>query len=190
MKKDNRGITLVELVVAISMAVIVMGAATLFIRSAVNGYRKASDTIDLQMESQVVMEQVSTWIMEGNNVKVIEGNNLVIYSIPHKVDPLKLPTGASLWTQTASKRVLGVVDGNLYMKTFDGISDVETDTNAKLVASDAELENCIGEHVVEFVPTIDPNNPDEIQIYLKFQLGKEEYEITDTVKVRNELRDK
>ena len=40
------------------------------------------------------------------------------------------------------------------------------------------------------VPTIDPNNPDEIQIYLKFQLGKEEYEITDTVKVRNELRDK
>ena len=75
MKKDNRGITLVELVVAISMAVIVMGAATLFIRSAVNGYRKASDTIDLQMESQVVMEQASTWIMEGNNVKVIEGNN-------------------------------------------------------------------------------------------------------------------
>lgn len=189
-REDNRGITLMELIIAVTISVIIMGAATLFIRSAIRSYDTASDTIDLQMESQIVMEQISTWIMEGNKVKVVNGNNLVIYQIPKKVDAAKLPTGVAQPDQNATKRIIGVNDGKLYMKVVGSISDVEADTDVGITDADAIEANCIGEYVVDFTPTILTGKADEVNIQMKLELGTQEYQLENVIKIRNELRDK
>lgn len=183
--------TLVELIIACAVAVIIMGAATYFIRSALNGYETASDTIDLQMESQVLMEQMSTWIMEGNWVKVIDeadgSKTLVIYEIPRQVDSSKLPIGVSI-NQESTKRMIGIEDGKLYMKVVEHIADPYSDPDVGITTADATLENCIGEYVTEFTPVVDASNQDKVTVKLKLQSGTREYELEDMIKVRNELR--
>lgn len=68
MRHDNKGMSLVELILAMTMATIVMGAATLFLRTALNTYTLADAHIDVQKEAQMNLEQVGTWIMEGNRI--------------------------------------------------------------------------------------------------------------------------
>lgn len=190
MKQDNRGITLMELMIAITITVVVMGAATLFIRTALKSYDAASNTIDLQMESQIVMEQISTWIMEGNKVKVIDGDTLVIYHIPRQIESSKFPSSLDSSDRpdmTISKRIIGVENGKLYMKVVSPV-DLSTDADVSLTASDAVIENCIGEYVIEFTPTVDATNQDEVTVSMRLKEGTQEYELSNLVKIRNELR--
>ncbi|MBR6478063.1 MAG: prepilin-type N-terminal cleavage/methylation domain-containing protein, partial [Lachnospiraceae bacterium] len=84
-KLDNKGLSLIELIVAISMATVVIGAATMFLYNAERSYRTAEYTIDLQMEAQLLMEQMSNWVMESNYIVVggaAGSNYLVLYSMP------------------------------------------------------------------------------------------------------------
>ena len=69
MQKDHRGITLVELLIAIAISSIIVAAAAFFLMTAQKNYREASASIDLQSESQILMEQLGTWFMEGNRIK-------------------------------------------------------------------------------------------------------------------------
>ena len=93
-QKDNRGITLIELIIAIAISTIIVGAATFLLSTAQKNYSSASATIDLQSEAQILMEQMGTWIMEGNRVEVnAAGDKLTVYQIPRKVTTNR-PTGA------------------------------------------------------------------------------------------------
>ena len=49
-QKDNRGITLIELIIAIAISTIIVGAATFLLSTAQKNYSSASATIDLQSE--------------------------------------------------------------------------------------------------------------------------------------------
>ena len=56
MKHNNKGFSLVELIIAITISLIVLGAATMMLGSAQKSYRVAEETINLQKESQILME--------------------------------------------------------------------------------------------------------------------------------------
>ena len=58
MRKDHSGITFVELIIAIAISTIIFGAAILFLGMAHKNYNHASAQIDLQSESQILMEQI------------------------------------------------------------------------------------------------------------------------------------
>ena len=72
MNRDQRGITFIELVIAIAIASIIMVAATMFLGAAHKNYNNASAQIDLQSESQILMEQIGMWVMEGNRVEALD----------------------------------------------------------------------------------------------------------------------
>ena len=186
MKKDNRGITLVELVIAMAISVIIMGAATYFMRSAQKSYESAHETIDLQMESQVLMEQLSKWIMEGNGAKA-DGNMLIIYYIPRKTDT-SLPDGVTYDTQ-AKKRIIWQKDNKLYTKEVDGITDVSTDLTT-VYDSDAIELNCVGNYIKEFTPTViagtSGENTAKVKISLSMAEGKMNYTLENEITLRNE----
>lgn len=111
MKQDNRGLTLIELIIAIAVSSIIFSATLLFVVNSLRSYESATNTIDLQMESHVMMEQVGAWIMEGNRIEVVNGVTvhysksngsstsasvdkvLVIYQIPYTADVDRLPSG-------------------------------------------------------------------------------------------------
>ena len=97
-QKDNRGITLIELIIAIAISTIIVGAATFLLSTAQKNYSSASATIDLQSEAQILMEQMGT----------------------------ALKTDASKRVFWLSNKLNGKT--MLYMKKFDGIADPDHDT--------------------------------------------------------------
>lgn len=188
MKQDNRGITLVELMIAITISVVIMGAAAYFMGQAQKSFQYAKETIDLQMESQVLMDQLSSWIMEGNGVK-ISGNALIIYQIPRNTDT-PLPDGVTKDT-AATKRIIWESDGKLYMKVVDGITDAAADTTV-VTAADATSDRCIGDYVKEFTPVfttgVGQDRKKSVQITFKMESGKQQYTMENEVMLRNEWR--
>ena len=191
-QKDNRGITLIELIIAIAISTIIVGAATFLLSTAQKNYSSASATIDLQSEAQILMEQMGTWIMEGNRVEVnAAGDKLTVYQIPRKVTTNR-PTGAEALKTDASKRVFWLsnkLNGKtmLYMKKFDGIADPDHDTT-DVTDSDATLDNCIGEYVTGFSAVKDTSSDAKVTITLELRQGKQKYSITNEFKLRNALQ--
>lgn len=190
-QKDNRGITLIELIIAIAISTIIVGAATFLLSTAQKNYSSASATIDLQSEAQILMEQMGTWIMEGNRVDVnATGDKLTVYQIPRKVTTNR-PTGAEALKTDASKRVFWLsnkLNGKtmLYMKKFEGIADPDSDTT-DVADADAILDNCIGEYVTSF-SAVEDTSKAKVTITLEFRQGTQKYSITNEFKLRNALQ--
>ena len=64
LKKDNRGFTLVELIVTLLIMSIVMVAAAGFLATAINSYRVSNIEIKLQNEAQIAMNQLNDILIE------------------------------------------------------------------------------------------------------------------------------
>lgn len=192
MYKDHRGLTFVELIIAIAISTIIMGAATLFLGTAHKNYNHATAQIDLQSESQILMEQLGMWVMEGNRVEVIDdtyATKLVVYQIPRNVDVSDLPDGVTRTTETISKRIFWMPKGGkrLYMKKFTGIAKISEDSS-DVKDTDEIDENCIGEYVTEFTPQVTKKKTNAtVTISLKMEYLKQKYEIQNEFKVRNGL---
>lgn len=215
MRKDNRGLTLIELIIAITMATIILGAVGLFLINAMRSYDAATSNIDLQMEAHVMMEQIGSWIMEGNRIEVADhvtvdmGSNtstvdkvLVIYQIPRTSDVDRLPSGlrrdaeGNLITNfdptetappiTASKRLIWMQDGRLYTKIVKGIADFDNDVTIRVEDVDSE-GNCFCEYMESFEPGWDPDKA-TVSVMVGLKAGKQDYQLENEFRVRNEIQ--
>lgn len=186
----NKGITLVELIIAVAISSIILGATTLLVKTAQNDYQYTSENADLQSESQVIMEQLGKWIMEGNSIKVKQGvgnpDELTIYYIPRTTDT-KLPSGVVQSSEPTKKKVIWIKDGKMYVRSFDNIASLATDT-LTYTQSDENENNCIGEHIKEFSAQVDTNTPDVVNIDMTLSQGTQKYEVKNAIKVRNKLK--
>mgnify|MGYP004612101165 FL=1 len=182
MHKDHRGITLVELLIAMAISAVIMAVAAFFLMTAQKNYREAAASANVQSETQILMEQIGTWIMEGNRIKTgaVAGgttqDKLTVYQIPEKV------TAAD----PASKRIIWLsADGKLYMKKFDGITDPDTDTTDIVPGTDEIEANCIGTYVTGFsVSKADA----KVTVTLEMTNRHTTYNVQNDFKVRNILR--
>lgn len=146
-------------------------------------YQNAQESVNLQMESQVLMEQLGGWIMEGNRIEAA-GSILTVYDIPRKITT-PLPDGVSYEDKT-TKRVIWESDGKLYMKVIDNIADPDSDTST-VGAADETKQNCIGLYVTGFMPQKDAVDPAKVKIILKLEQGNQEYEVENEIVARNEI---
>lgn len=206
MKRDNRGLTLVELIIAVAIASIILLAITMFIRNALRSYETAQHAIDLQMESHVLMEQLGAWVMEGNRIEVVPqvnfgaGSNvksdvLVIYQLPRTSDLSRMPNGftrdsngkiyatSSPLPPTGSKRLVWMQDGGLYT-TVDTVTDFDNDTTPSIPGTITPEANCICLYMDAFTPVwMDSRNTVRIVVNLKADV--QEYSLKNEFRVRN-----
>ena len=193
MNRDQRGITFIELLIAIAISSIIMVAATMFLGAAHKNYNNASAQIDLQSESQILMEQIGMWVMEGNRVEALDPSTsgaqggIVIYRIPRKTSVEK-PNGVAA-PEPASKRViwLSASGKKLYTKTAD-VADPEKDTTVIAAYVDEVQQNLLGEYVTAFTGTVDASSQASVTVSFKMQYLKQNYEIQNMFKLRNVLR--
>lgn len=193
MNRDQRGITFIELLIAIAISSIIMVAATVFLGAAHKNYNNASAQIDLQSESQILMEQIGMWVMEGNRVEALDPSTsgaqggIVIYRIPRKTSVEK-PNGVAE-PEPASKRViwLSASGKKLYTKTAD-VADPEKDTTVIAANVDEVQQNLLGEYVTAFTGTVDASSQASVTVSFKMQYLKQNYEIQNMFKLRNVLR--
>ena len=206
MRRDDRGLSLIELIIAIAISAIILGAVTLFLQSALKSYKTASAAVDLQMESHVLVEQLSSWIMEGNLVEVTDDNVLVIYNVPRQVRTDRLPRGTTLddngrviptaldgatpnpETTKSTKRMIWMKGSSLYMLLEEGITDPYNDTTDKenLLEHESENRNCISEFASSFIPKWNANN-ETLSVTMTLKSGTQEYTTMDVISMRNVL---
>lgn len=167
-KLDNKGLSLVELIIAVAMATIILGAAAMFIFQAEKSYHTAEYAVDLQMESHILMEQIGNWVMESNRILIPAASTgedyIVLYSIPRNNEkdiaamyPIELSYSAD--ENKASRRVIFLQEGKMYMFQESGIANAEAQFK-NLVTSPVDVmdlfetnaipENCIGEFTDKF----------------------------------------
>lgn len=189
MRQDDRGITLLEMIIAVGATVIVMGAATLFIRNALRGYELASETINLKVEAQTLMEQFSTWVMEGNYYEVNKDmGTFVIYHIP-RVGPVGIDADLMgepwMWIFWHDGN-----NNNLYAHketTVPPESDGSVGWSEVWTGSASLISDCVEEFDVVFEEG-GAGSSDKVKVTLRMKLGNLEYEIKDEINVRNEVR--
>lgn len=202
MRQDDRGITLVEIIISIAAAAIVIGVTTIFIQNALKSYNIATDTIDLQMDAQVLMEQLATWVMEGNyvdpNAEVGGKKVCIIYNIPREPST-SLPTGSD--PDLMGKRWMRVIwrndEGELYTvyKEHAGaviVPDPLDTTTVPVTSSElTEIkDNLLSNHVEEFKmerPDDDSGSPNKVTVTLSMKAGVQDYEFTNEINMRNAL---
>ena len=81
---DNRGITLIEVLIGIAIMGIVSSMISAIMVGGTNFFRKQSATIDLQNDSQLITSSMSAAILEGTNFtleedKLMDGRSCVFY---------------------------------------------------------------------------------------------------------------
>ena len=191
-RRDQNGITFIELIIAIAISAIIMAAATMFLGAAHKNYNNASAQIDLQSESQILMEQLGMWVMEGNRVEAFDASpsgpkGIVIYQIP-RTPSVENPDGAAA-PDPVTKRViwLSASGKKLYTTTTTG-TDLTADTTVITAATDERQQNLLGEYVTDFTGSVDEDSKASVTISLKMEYLKQSYEIKNVFKVRNIIR--
>lgn len=208
MRQDDRGITLIEMIIAIASSVIVMGAATVFIRNALRGYELAASTMNLNTESHVLVEQLSTWIMEGNyyagpdSPSLTDGNTFIICRIPsdefndeEKYPDLTVDQRSELNGESWVRVLWYNGTDKLYMQEPvippTGIDDDYVKNYVANYVRNPSLEktqNLVSDHVDEFnIEFVTKEDDDGVELPYKaiVTLSMNEYKFTNEVYMRN-----
>lgn len=145
-----------------AITAIILSMILMLISGASHSFRRTNDEVNLQMEAQVAINQLSTLAMEAKDI----GDN----SDPSSED---------------TKYIIQNIDG-----TFYGVVFIKSDKklyliNPLLSASDldaADKYNLLAEYVSTFKITLAGKNA---TIDILFALGDEEYPVNRKVKIRN-----
>lgn len=68
-RMDNKGFTLVELMISMAISVIVIASIAYFMNYSSKNYKSANDEVILQTEAQAILNQLNDLIIEASNVK-------------------------------------------------------------------------------------------------------------------------
>lgn len=203
--RDNRGLSLVELMVTLTITVIVMGAAALFIHTGIRNYQYAAGQINLQKESQVAMEQLVTWVMEGNVVEDRSNQILVVSDYPRPISENSdnLPIGykpaeyiinegAKTCTPIVSQRVIWMSDNKLYMvrnTQLDATGSKDADDIIANLGSYETVKYCVAENIENFTVTANDKNT-EVLIKMEMKEGTQTFSVQNSASVRNDKLEK
>lgn len=162
-KLNNKGLTLVELMIAMAIATIVIGSITYFMATSTKSYRKANDEITLQLEGQTILNQLKELIIEAHNVKMDESaKTLTIYR------------GDMIYYIKLEDKQL------LLNKKESGLEDAAGDTWV-----------LFGEYVKEFEVKDTGDNNNNSSILISFELSKNgsSYKVNNSlVALRNKIK--
>lgn len=194
---DNKGFSLIELLVTIAISGIVLLMISFMLVQGTNLFKNENEQIDIQNEAQIVRNQLSEAFMEAKSLVIVKaGEDLIIY------------TGS---VATESNRLAAETSG------ADGASAVTTEriitydkSEHKLYISSAYDSavaegNLLSEWVMDMDITIDDKcmkvtgegddkeeyyvNPLSVNISFNLTCGKQESDISMDVRIRNILKE-
>lgn len=185
--RDKQGFTLVEMIIAMSIMAIVGIAVAMLMRYGTRSYSFAKSELDLQMESQTLMAQMTTMIQEANYAEYDSANNcLLLYQT--EVQHVPVPTGAPVGSSpTITKNVKDMklikfddTKNNLYLGQHDH-NVLKPASGGALTYADDEL---FAEYVETFQAAVDGN---KVTVTLGMKSGSRTYSVDVTTKIRNKV---
>lgn len=179
-KKNNQGITLVEVLVAVAVSTIVVGAIWQFLLVSTRTYSAQKDTTDLQVEVQQAMNQMQDVI--------IDTNRAVVYT----VDSGEIGSDFAAPVD-AGEKVLEVYSSDkagklIWNKEESNVVYEETVVTDGRIDADGWESALLAEDVTSFaadVSQVEDNNV--LKIKLNFEKKGKSYEATRNITLRNAL---
>lgn len=190
LRQDERGFTLVELVIAMGMFSLVMGAILIFMTSGSKSYGYSSGELNMQMESQMLINQVRDMVYDSNYAEYQPSKQaLILYklSIPPReteavtekvIVPVKL-------SNIVKKRVIYWRNEKLYYQEVKPSDPTDATTN-----DDAPTYPTDSEHLLcNFVKTFDISvieKTGDIQFQVKLKNGtNNHYDLDEKISMRS-----
>lgn len=182
LKVNTKGITIIELMLGVVLFSIVALSITYFISTGAKTCGEAENTINVQEESQVVMNQLLGITVEGN-------------SLDFKTDP----TGdARFYVMNTDKKLETTnIEKILYFKKSSGelyyyeVNSSTSDDDKKQIAkeisgatSSISLGQLLGEYLTEFKVAIDTTSYN-VTFEVDFNLLGKEMKSKDSITLRN-----
>lgn len=139
-KLNNKGLSLVEVVVALAIASIVAILIMSLVTSGSRFYRKQSNSIDLQNELQETSNKVADALMEATELYVSEQSGMLVIKTGDFSGTSKVKPKCIIWVKSHDD-----VNGMVYVM----------DTDAPLSMDDAYDGYCMSKYVSDFSLKID-----------------------------------
>lgn len=183
MKINSKGITIIELMLGVVLFSIVALAVTYFISTGTKTCGEAEITIDLQEESQIVMNQLLNITMEANSLeKKVDATtgDVRFYVMDTDKNLANTKTEKILYYQKSS--------GNLYYYEVDA-----TTSSADIAQISMELSGgassivagqLLGEYIKDFKVNIDTHLYN-VEFELLFELNGKEMKSKDSITLRS-----
>lgn len=185
MKKNNKGLTLVELIVSIAILSLVGIAVGIVINQSLRQYRMSNTEVSLQQEAQLVGNQLTNLVIDANDGVSAETGKLNIYDY-------------DLATARRDKVVIALDETNGKL-TYTRYEMADGDEDWTSVAG--ETEEFFADYVKEFsvmlldeagdeiTENADEGNKDVHQVCIKirYELQGKGYDYEQTITMRNQI---
>lgn len=194
---DNKGFSLIELLVTIAVSSIILLMISFMLVQGTKLFKSENEEIDIQNEVQIVRNQITEVIMEAKSIVIVEaGEDIVIYtgSVNDSNNCLVAETaGADGSSAVTTERIItydrsehkiyissthasAVAEGNMLS---DCVVDMDISINDKCMKHTGEGETQEKYYV----------NPLSVDLEFKLACGSEETDMNVSVRVRNILNE-
>jgi len=163
LRKNDKGMTLIELIISMAISAIILSLIIIIISSASRIFRRTNDEVNLQLEAQTTINQLSNLSMEASKIVHIDPP-------PSSFEEKYIITCvgksyAVLFSKTEKKLYLmkGINDSDVITKTY------------------TDAGNLMAEYVDIFTIT----GVKKVTINITFVLGDDTYSVSKKVNLRN-----
>lgn len=181
MKKDNKGFSLVELLIAIAISSIVLMALVMLITQAVRSYTKQTALAQIQSDADISLNQMSKNILEATEIRIEKLNNGDVTIYTNKVIEKKNNVEVGIewgYYYESSTQQLWYTNSNKSEMSL--VCDNVTSFDVRISKDSIELDTAT-------IKSID-RNP-QIVISLGLQRMNEKRIVSRTFSTRNQLND-
>ncbi len=185
-KKKNRGVSLVEILVAIAVSAIVMSAIGVLLTQGMHGYVRQTTQAELQNEANIAMNQITDSLMEANGINISIDENSVTFKHLY-AETLSSSTELQKYQFDKTNRVLNLVEdgGGASQKTTSICCKYVDSFQVSYLKSSFKMGN------VTIDPTkgavsyfVEAYEPLQVKVTLKLSAAGYEREISRIVNIR------
>ena len=166
-KPNNKCFSLIELLIAISISIVVLGIVASFLWQTTNYYRRSSEEIALQMEAQTILNQLKDMIVEADCVVFDDTVDPIVLKIQHGEDLLYEISFSSSGKVLNFVRAVREADGSISRTT----------------------PQLFGQYVERFHTTDTVDGDSFIKVSFTLQGDYSKYEVKDSlISLRNQIK--
>ena len=195
MKKDHRGLTLIELIITVAIAMIFSGVILTFVAGAAKSYRRTSGGAQSQMEMQDALDQLENLAMntnlsmfyaKGEKTTTTVNANDKIENDSDIASPLNQTKTLFMGSkEETGKSVYSVV---IWNADNGKLTFFKTGTKKGTGTGSVENAEVIAENVTQFAADIhDVADAHTVRFKLVTKVNGRKVEKTETVTLRNDI---
>lgn len=173
-ERNNKGITLLELIVSMAISIIVVLMIVSFINSSFRVFRGTNDLVQIQMEAQTSINQLINLAMESKAISD-ETEILAGKDFRYQIEDIDIYDYAIIWRKDYKKLYLVEL-----VPPYNYMGDISFDNEEHF-----DQEYLLAEYVEDFSIHSVGGNEGLKNIRVRMKFGDEEYEISKEIVLRN-----